>query len=588
VRAAIGRSEWADLGELWDRHEIPLLRLAGNGGAALFMRAHVTPAPETSPVAARLSVDIGVMGPDFRHFVLGRPADVTLPGKLHEFFLSAATEDYPELTLPSFQDVAAGVSISVVESDGKQIAFDVKIADDIEAANTDFLELNFEVSRASLVSAAQAAGRLAVFQSPTSVFGSMRNDWAWFWDHGDEAGEPGAIGSSPLLHSMFPLPEGSRMTGVWTKNPLADDPMDIVLFAFVDLGEDQDPATESDFLTSHLPNCIGGFYGVYPGGEPWLVVILKGAMNLVHEFEADIVAEGEMALVDGLMRAMHFNYDAGLAYAEHGGPGILRGQGAGGDCFWSLTDLHLAYRMRGVPDEPIAEWTATQLVWGLLAETCNMPLTQVAAGHAGGCAFPNDEHACEHDVFGDVFVAWTEGTLRKPESDDPTPPDAGDSVSRALREALGRIHYSGEEQFRADDGDSPELTEDELWTFSMGELKSLAGLLGHNEGGLADYAKDDLIELILGDKIDEESSNAAANDHSQNGDLDDQQLFYVALLANEIDMPIKKFRKRLGKLSRQELLTAASFKGWVGRKSEGMKKKELIAFMVESVYASRH
>jgi hypothetical protein len=228
---------------------------------------------------------------------------------------------------------------------------------------------------------------------------------------------------------------GSRMTGVMTSREQASGDSDVVLLAGIDLGPEQDPAVEWDAIGSHLPHLIGGFQGRYPDGSGWIVVIQKSPEHLVSDvtvggrpgegFDDYVESTGELAMVDGLMRALWFNHEASLTGADSGGPRIVHeGFAEGGDFLWTLSDLRSAYAVRGVGLEEIADWSVLQLVHGLLAEGCGVPLAQIVQGNEAGCAFPDTVHECEHDVFRDVFVAWQQGRIRideeiAEEEDDP-------------------------------------------------------------------------------------------------------------------------------------------------------------------------
>jgi hypothetical protein len=162
---------------------------------------------------------------------------------------------------------------------------------------------------------------------------------------------------------------------------------------------DQDPVVESDFMCSHLPFHVGGFHGVFPDGQGWMVVLQKApaSASLVQMAASD----PHWALVDSIQRALRFNYGAeALDFAEFTPDFLVRYCiGAGADA------------------DVVTDWTVSELLWGLLAECCNVSIAEVAAGYKEGCAFPSREHDCQVDVFRDVFALWTTRALSGPEPD---------------------------------------------------------------------------------------------------------------------------------------------------------------------------
>jgi len=163
------------------------------------------------------------------------------------------------------------------------------------------------------------------------------------------------------------------------------------------------------------------------------------------------------ALVDSIERALRFNYGAEATdFATYTPDFLLR-----------------YYRQAGVDDNVVASWTVTELMWGLLAECCNVSLADLAAGYEAGCAFPDHYHECQGDVFRDVFALWTTRALNPPETD------------------LGKL----------DEGDG----EDEFvrWTRKMlkeikrRELVRMAIADGWDMSDVADVPKDALIQLMV-------------------------------------------------------------------------------------------
>ena len=193
------------------------------------------------------------------------------------------------------------------------------------------------------------------------------------------------------------FPSESRMTKIWS-DPWIDDPQagHIAIGHFIELPNAQDEGVEGDFLKSHMPFQCGGFGGVHADGNPWLFVLQHG-----HPSASTLVADDSdpfWAMRDSLDRALSFNSGARMTQE-------LR---------WTRADLIQVYADRGVQPDVVRSWPAAALLRGLLAECCYVPLRDVADGYATGCAFPGVEHACEADVFTDVFVRWAAQQIPAP------------------------------------------------------------------------------------------------------------------------------------------------------------------------------
>lgn len=188
------------------------------------------------------------------------------------------------------------------------------------------------------------------------------------------------------LYDQLPFLEGGRRTALWT-DARSDDPAEDHLVAghHLYLPTDQHVSLEDDFLTSHLPLFICGFGGVAVDGRPWLVV-LQQASPVTHLSRADS-ADAYWPMRESLNRALSLNPGARVTTE-------LR---------WKRAGLIDVYEQRGVPALLLAQWPVGHLVKGLLAESCDVALPDIAAGYATGCAFPDHHHGCAGDVFSDVF-----------------------------------------------------------------------------------------------------------------------------------------------------------------------------------------
>lgn len=202
------------------------------------------------------------------------------------------------------------------------------------------------------------------------------------------------------FYDRFFFDPGSRLTGFWTwRWPGDADADNVALVSHIRLGEMQDGELETNFLSSHLPWTYGGFHGVDPHGDPWLVVIQICPRNTAAKL-VDAV-DPWWPLIDGLDRALRFN-----RAAEHEA-----------DVALTREELVAAFTDEGIEAESIAYWTVPDLLAGLMAQFVPVPLATIVAGRLTGCALPEQEHECQYDVFRDVFAAWSQGLLTIPDED---------------------------------------------------------------------------------------------------------------------------------------------------------------------------
>lgn len=199
------------------------------------------------------------------------------------------------------------------------------------------------------------------------------------------------------FYDTFSFAPGSRLTGLW-RAPVdcaASDDV-VALASLVEFGELQHDELESDFLNAHLPFRLGGFHGVGPDGNGWAVFL-----QVAPASAADLVGSDSVywPMLDGLDRALHYNWEASLVSDR----GFSRG------------DLIDIYVQRGLESWEVDDWAVPDLMLGLLAECCYVSLPQIVAGRVSQCAFPGQQHECQYDVFSDVFAAWMGGGLHPPE-----------------------------------------------------------------------------------------------------------------------------------------------------------------------------
>ncbi len=163
---------------------------------------------------------------------------------------------------------------------------------------------------------------------------------------------------------------------------------DAVVAQLIALGEGQDASVEADFLAAHLPFYHCCLQGSDPRGLPW-VLLLQVAPSSAAGLLGTNNAYWPMA--EAVDRALIYNDDAVVVH-ERG---------------WQREQLIEIYGRAGVDPAVLADWTVSDLALGLVGDCCYVPLPQIVAGRTDGCAFPNLDHECTHEVFTDVFSMWT-------------------------------------------------------------------------------------------------------------------------------------------------------------------------------------
>ncbi len=120
-----------------------VFRLAGFGGAALFLRSGVA-----NGGGPHLVVDVGLLTPDGCFWLLRRPMAPGFSGELARFFFACASEMNPELTVSSVQDPLSGLEVRVLSSTDGEVELEVQVRGE------DADGINFLTSRVALTRAA--------------------------------------------------------------------------------------------------------------------------------------------------------------------------------------------------------------------------------------------------------------------------------------------------------------------------------------------------------------------------------------------------------------------------------------------------
>lgn len=192
-----------------------------------------------------------------------------------------------------------------------------------------------------------------------------------------------------FLANSLPFESETRMTYVWTKSRDEEQTKNsLVTVHLILIDEYQDCDVESTIITRFLPFHTGGFSGVDRHGRPWMVVIQHSQYD-----DSSKLAQKQgpfWALQNSLERALQHSPSARVMVENR----------------YTRDELLEIYEFDGLSTGRTFTWSTAELIYGLLAELCDVPLPHVVNGYAIQCAFPNIEHECENNVFSDVFSRW--------------------------------------------------------------------------------------------------------------------------------------------------------------------------------------
>ena len=192
-----------------------------------------------------------------------------------------------------------------------------------------------------------------------------------------------------LFANSLPFEPGTRMTHVWTKSRNEDQTINtFVTVHLLRIDDDQDCDLEATLMTRFLPFHTGGFSGFDPHGRPWIVVIQHAPLDETSHFAQ--IQEPFWVLQNSLERALQHNPSARVLVENR----------------YTRDELLNIYEFDGLSTGGAFSWNTAELIYGLLAEMCEVPLSQLVKGYSNQCAFPKINHECEDNVFSDVFVRW--------------------------------------------------------------------------------------------------------------------------------------------------------------------------------------
>ena len=154
------------------------IRLAGFGGAALFVRHIIVPAPgvEASASPFEVAFDISLHSPQSHSSYFSRVAQEGFLEAFADFCLVVAAADSPEASVPNLRDEKCGFDISVISSDATRVGLLVQVARDLEASPIDWDAMDFETSRAAMAQASLDAREHLEFDAWSSNV-EIPQDW---------------------------------------------------------------------------------------------------------------------------------------------------------------------------------------------------------------------------------------------------------------------------------------------------------------------------------------------------------------------------------------------------------------------------
>lgn len=168
------------------------------------------------------------------------------------------------------------------------------------------------------------------------------------------------------------------------------------------LPDDQDGDAQLGFITSQLPTFVAGFGGCYDDGSQWIVTFerapalagtrregvrtLRRHLARVIEVDPTIEVAQELVLSRQQLRAVYPRWTGGRRSRQERAEGTR-----------AMID----------PDS----LGVTDLLRGIASQACGYSLSTLCRTYPTGCAFPDGEHTCTGEFFGDVFQAWNDQSI---------------------------------------------------------------------------------------------------------------------------------------------------------------------------------
>ena len=347
----------------------PSVRVPGLGGAAVVLSTVATPEGLERGLSG-MGVDVQLMTPTYSANYGRRPVEANFIERLSQFLWAAASDVQPAVTVEPFSDDEARLSLRVLDSTDFLITLEVEIVAGDKDDTEDVDGLNFETSRAALITAAEDVSALAQRDLKRDAM-------------------PPRSARLPL--DLIDAAEEKRLTGIYRiGGRLGDSDNAIGVVHYLRLGELSEAEIETSCLTSLLPFCTVAAHGVDAQRWPWVVVVqvlpIRAFTSLQAPWNAVTVAREEIR----------------RAISRLGTIKVL------GEYVATREKLIDLIRERGVDRSLIDDWTVEDLLLLGVSELANIPIAELAKGRLTGCAFPDIPHDCPKDVFDCAFGRWQE------------------------------------------------------------------------------------------------------------------------------------------------------------------------------------
>lgn len=347
----------------------PSVRVPGLGGAAVVLSTVATPEGLERGLSG-MGVDVQLMTPTYSANYGRRPVEANFIERLSQFLWAAASDVQPAVTVEPFSDDEARLSLRVLDSTDFLITLEVEIVAGDKDDTEDVDGLNFETSRAALITAAEDVSALAQRDLKRDAM-------------------PPRSARLPL--DLIDAAEEKRLTGIYRiGGRLGDSDNAIGVVHYLRLGELSEAEIETSCLTSLLPFCTVAAHGVDAQRWPWVVVVqvlpIRAFTSLQAPWNAVTVAREEIR----------------RAISRLGTIKVL------GEYVATREKLIDLIRERGVDRSLIDDWTVEDLLLLGVSELANIPIAELAKGRLTGCAFPDIPHDCPRDVFDCAFGRWQE------------------------------------------------------------------------------------------------------------------------------------------------------------------------------------
>jgi hypothetical protein len=176
----------------------------------------------------------------------------------------------------------------------------------------------------------------------------------------------------------------------------------LAMIHLITVPDDQDVDAQLEFISAQLPTCVAGFGGTYEDGSKWVVTFERGPLGAGGKATAVRDLRLHLAHMNALNPRVKVVQQVVLTRRQ-------------------LLDHYPRWLNRGLTNTAVAAGAlvavdpnklgVTDLLRGITVEACGYSLMDFCRAYPTGCGFPNRDHTCTGDVFGDVFQAFIERRL---------------------------------------------------------------------------------------------------------------------------------------------------------------------------------